>query len=76
MIINKLPIFLLNRGQYFGFLSALTEEELRGSPRLASHASGVVLGVSQIINGLENPVGALSYPHLFSNLLYFKLREQ
>ena len=44
------------RGQYFGFLNNLNEEELRNSPRLHSHASGVVLGVTQIINGLENPV--------------------
>ena len=44
------------RGQYFGFLTNLNEEELRKSPRLHSHASGVVLGVTQIINGLENPV--------------------
>ena len=46
------------RGQYFGFLNNLNEEELRNSPRLRSHASGVVLGVTQIINGLENPVCA------------------
>ena len=44
------------RTQYFGFLNNLNEEELEKSPRLHSHASGVVLGVSQIINGLENPV--------------------
>ena len=44
------------RGQYFGFLANLTEEELRKSPRLTSHASGVILGVTHIINGLENPV--------------------
>ena len=42
--------------QYFGFLNSLSEEELRISPRLLSHASGVLLGVTQIINGLENPV--------------------
>ena len=45
--------------QYFGFLNSLSEEELRISPRLMSHASGVLLGVTQIINGLENPVRTL-----------------
>ena len=30
--------------------------EMRLSPRLNQHASGVVLGVTQIINGLYNPV--------------------
>ena len=43
-------------GQYFGFLANLSDDELRVSPRLTSHASGVVLGVTHIINGLENPV--------------------
>ena len=44
------------RGQFFLMLSSFNEEELRLSPRLHSHASGVVLGITQIINGLENPV--------------------
>jgi len=44
------------KAQYFGFLNSLCEEELRSSPRLQSHASGVLLGVTQIVNGLENPV--------------------
>ena len=43
-------------GQYFGFLANMSDAELRESPRLTSHASGVVLGVTHIINGLENPV--------------------
>jgi len=34
----------------------LTEDEMRLSPRLNQHASGVVLGVTQIINGLYNPL--------------------
>ena len=42
--------------QYFGFLNSLSEEELRNSPRLQSHASGVLLGITHIVNGLENPV--------------------
>ncbi|XP_023321165.1 globin-like [Eurytemora carolleeae] len=42
------------RSQYFGFLATLREDELRKSPRLNSHASGVLLGVTQIINGLDN----------------------
>ena len=29
---------------------------MRSSPRLNQHASGVILGVSQIINGLDDPV--------------------
>ena len=32
------------------------QDEMRLSPRLNQHASGVVLGVTQIINGLYNPV--------------------
>jgi len=44
------------RSQYFGFVMGLTEEEMRLSPRLNQHASGVVLGVTQIINGLYNPL--------------------
>ena len=32
------------------------KDEMRLSPRLNQHASGVVLGVTQIINGLYNPV--------------------
>ena len=42
--------------QYFGFLTSLSEEELRNSPRLQSHASGALLGITHIVNGLENPV--------------------
>ena len=42
--------------QYFGFATSLTEEELRASPRLQSHVSGVVLGITHIINGLESSV--------------------
>ena len=34
----------------------MSEEELRASPRLTSHAGGVMLGVTHIITGLENPV--------------------
>ena len=37
-------------------MSASSQEEMRLSPRLNQHASGVVLGVTQIINGLYNPV--------------------
>ena len=59
------------RSQYFGFVMGLSEvigweseydtntrlkDEMRLSPRLNQHASGVVLGVTQIINGLYNPV--------------------
>ena len=32
---------------------------MRLSPRLNQHASGVVLGVTQIINGLYNPVSLI-----------------
>ena len=32
---------------------------MRLSPRLNQHASGVVLGVTQIINGLYNPVSSI-----------------
>ena len=49
------------RSQYFVFLNNLSEEEMRISPRLQSHASGVVLGITQIINGLENPVQILVF---------------
>ena len=49
------------RSQYFVFLNNLSEEEMRISPRLQSHASGVVLGITQIINGLENPVQTLVF---------------
>jgi hypothetical protein len=48
------------RGQYFGFLAGMTEEEMLLSPRFNQHASGVVLGISQIVNGLENPVSPCS----------------
>ena len=34
----------------------MSEDELRASPRLTSHAGGVMLGVTHIITGLENPV--------------------
>ena len=43
-------------GQHFGFLANMSQEELRASPRLTSHAGGVMLGVTHIITGLENPV--------------------
>ena len=33
-----------------------SEDELRVSPRLQSHASGVLLGITQIVNGLDSPV--------------------
>ena len=33
------------------------QAEMRLSPRLNQHASGVILGVSQIINGLDDLVG-------------------
>ena len=55
------------RSQYFVFLNNLSEEEMRISPRLQSHASGVVLGITQIINGLENPVQIFSFQTLPSN---------
>ena len=42
--------------QYFGFVTSLSEEELRNSPRLQSHVSGVILGITHIINGLESSV--------------------
>ena len=54
--INRNFTFKTISGQYFGFLSNMSDAELRESPRLTSHASGVVLGVTHIINGLENPV--------------------
>ena len=44
------------RGGIFGFLANMSEDELRASPRLTSHAGGVMLGVTHIITGLENPV--------------------
>ena len=44
------------RGQYFQPLSTLSEAELRSSPKLQGHGSGVVLAITQIVNGLENPV--------------------
>ena len=47
--------------QYFGFLTSLSEEELRNSPRLQSHASGVLLGITHIVNGLENPVRVIMH---------------
>ena len=37
----------------------MTEEEMLKSPRLNAVGSGMVLGVTQIINGLENPVDFL-----------------
>ena len=37
-----------------------SEEELRVSPRLQSHASGVLLGITQIVNGLDSPVSHTS----------------
>ena len=58
------------KAQYFGFLNSLSEEELRTSPRLQSHASGVLLGVTQIVNGLENPVNC-QYFKTFSAKLHF-----
>ena len=48
------------RGQMFGFLANMTEEELQASPRLRAHASGVILGITHIITGLENPVSGMS----------------
>jgi hypothetical protein len=56
---SQFRFFKLNpeiRCQYFGFLAGLSDEEMRLSPWLIQHASGVVLGVTQIVNGLENPV--------------------
>ena len=47
------------RGQMFGFLTNMTEEELQASPRLRAHASGVIMGVTHIITGLENPVSGM-----------------
>ena len=47
------------RGQMFGFLANMTEEELQASPRLRAHASGVILGITHIITGLENPVSGM-----------------
>ena len=44
------------RNQHFGFLANMNEEEMLKSPRLSAVGSGMVLGVTQIINGLENPV--------------------
>ena len=50
---------------------------MRLSPLLNRHASGVVLGVTQIINGLDNPVTTLSnyhycYPQLVVKEVAFK----
>ena len=39
-----------------------SEDELRVSPRLQSHASGVLLGITQIVNGLDSPVSHTSKP--------------
>ena len=47
------------RGQMFGFLTNMSEEELQASPRLRAHASGVIMGVTHIITGLENPVSVM-----------------
>ena len=47
------------RGQMFGFLANMTEEELQASPRLRAHASGVIMGITHIITGLENPVSGM-----------------
>ena len=33
-----------------------SEEELRTSPKLQGHGSGFVLAITQIVNGLDNPV--------------------
>ena len=44
-------------------LSITNQEEMRLSPLLNQHASGVVLGITQIINGLDNPVTTLSNYH-------------
>ena len=44
---------------------------MRLSPRLNQHASGVVLGVTQIINGLYNPVSVIiQNPALIVTLEY------
>ena len=51
VIVNCVPLcghILININHY--------QDEMRLSPRLNQHASGVVLGVTQIINGLYNPV--------------------
>ena len=37
-----------------------SEDELRVSPRLQSHASGVLLGITQIVNGLDSQVSHTS----------------
>jgi hypothetical protein len=63
LIPGPFRFFKLNpeiRCQYFGFLAGLSDEEMRLSPWLIQHASGVVLGVTQIVNGLENQVSPYS----------------
>ena len=60
MILNAFCSFFKKfpelRNQHFGFLVNMNEEEMLQSPRLNAVGSGMVLGVTQIINGLENPV--------------------
>ena len=51
------------RVQYFSFLAGLTDSELMASPRLNQHASGLILGVTQIINGLSSPVSRFLGSH-------------
>ena len=47
-----------------------SEEELRVSPRLQSHASGVLLGITQIVNGLDSPVSHTSKYAAIRNALF------
>ena len=52
-------------------LKTRLKDEMRLSPRLNQHASGVVLGVTQIINGLYNPVSVIiQNPALIVTLEY------
>ena len=53
---------------------ALPQEEMRLSPRLNQHASGVILGVSQIINGLEDQVNSSIIINLICLLTSFQQR--
>ena len=49
---------------------------MRNSPRLHSHASGVVLGITQIINGLDNPVSKRkAYQRILSLCLQLVVAE-
>ena len=51
-----------------------SEDELRVSPRLQSHASGVLLGITQIVNGLDSPVSHTSKYAVIRIALFVELQ--